>query len=75
MGNAQKKLVAREFFNTMSSWRTPDILINPIGTMIYHKNGQWMEGPWVLAFSRAVASIFLAAIRPAHHVVPSNAPR
>ena len=58
MGNAQKKLDAREVFNTMSSWRMPDILINPIGTMIYHKNGQWMEGPWVLAFSRAVADLF-----------------
>ena len=58
MGNAQKKLDAREFYNTMSSWRTPDILINPIGTLIYHKNGQWMEGPWVLAFSRAVTDLF-----------------
>lgn len=57
MANTRRKAEIAQFHVQMSRWRSPDIIINPIGTLVHFKDGAWITAPWLPALSRAIAQL------------------
>ncbi|PKY11822.1 hypothetical protein B1757_02350 [Acidithiobacillus marinus] len=46
----------QQYFSTRREWLLPDILINPIGTLVIWEDG-WKTAPWLESFMQAVRDI------------------
>ena len=46
-----------KFYRQMGEWKRPDILMNPIGTLVLYQDGAWITAPWIKTLSRAVSGL------------------
>lgn len=54
MGEAAKKRV-EIFFDERRRWNRPNVVLNPIGTLVIHNGKQWVCAPWIESFMMDLA--------------------
>ncbi|MBU2738552.1 hypothetical protein [Acidithiobacillus concretivorus] len=59
--NLNQKRISRaeKYFNTRREWMSPDLLINPVGTIILWDGKGWQTAPWLYDFMEILRSDFL----------------
>jgi hypothetical protein len=68
MGDATRKSKNKkqmqEFYATRREWTNPDIIINPIGTLVIHNGKEWICAPWIEQFMMLMRKKFLESYSP-----------
>ena len=63
MGAARQQQI-EAFFAQRRDWRTPDIVINPVGTLVLHDGRGWVCSPWLEEFMREIRGRYHGADDP-----------